>query len=136
MDAFLQSLCLLQEMGKLEAVQTICISFPYTSLVCGSPLFLFEVYPAGAFPGSSYGHAGISGFMDVSWVGGIFGAAKGRDGKMRHEHSHSSALPKRARRLEHPYDRRPYGTADKGASLRIGRQGSLSEAEQSRKFCS
>lgn len=48
-DAFLQSLCLLQEMGKLGAVQTICISFPYTSLVCGSPSFLFEVYPQEPF---------------------------------------------------------------------------------------
>ncbi|MGN0305036.1 MAG: pentapeptide repeat-containing protein [Lachnospiraceae bacterium] len=48
-DAFLQSLCLWQEMGKLGAVETISISFPYTSLVCGCPYFLFAVYPGEPF---------------------------------------------------------------------------------------
>ena len=48
-DAFLQSLCVLQEIGKLGVVRTVSISFPYTSLVCGNPYFLFEVYPGEPF---------------------------------------------------------------------------------------
>ena len=44
-DAFFCNLELLQKKGKLGEVQTICISFPYTSLSCGEPYFLFEVYP-------------------------------------------------------------------------------------------
>lgn len=48
-DSFLANIGFLQENGKLGEVQTICISFPYTSLVCGSPYLLFEVYPGAPF---------------------------------------------------------------------------------------
>lgn len=44
LDAFLQSLCLMQEHKKLGEVQTISISFPYALLDSGSPVLLFEVY--------------------------------------------------------------------------------------------
>lgn len=63
-DAFLQSLCTLQEMGKIGTVQTISISFPYTSLVCGSPYFLFEVYPNEPF----LSEAMVIREFPVSWM--------------------------------------------------------------------
>ncbi len=44
-ESFLTDLVFLQENGKLEEIQTICISFPYTSLVCSTPCLRFEVYP-------------------------------------------------------------------------------------------
>ncbi len=44
-ESFLSNLVFLQENKKLEAIQTICISFPYTSLVCKAPCLRFEVYP-------------------------------------------------------------------------------------------
>lgn len=48
-EAFLANTGFLQENGKLGAVQTICISFPYTLLACGAPCLLFEVYPGVPF---------------------------------------------------------------------------------------
>lgn len=44
-ESFLLDLVFLQENKKLKAIQTICISFPYTSLVCKAPCLRFEVYP-------------------------------------------------------------------------------------------
>ena len=48
-ELFLGNLSFLQENGKLGEVQTVCISFPYTSLACGSPYLLFEAYPGVPF---------------------------------------------------------------------------------------
>ena len=48
-EAFMVNLGFLQEKGKLGKIQTICISFPYTSLACGEPYLLFEVYPGVPF---------------------------------------------------------------------------------------
>lgn len=48
-EAFLSNMVFLQEKGKLGEIQSVCISFPYTSLVCGSPCLLFEGYPGAPF---------------------------------------------------------------------------------------
>jgi hypothetical protein len=48
-EAFMVNLGFLQEKGKMGAIQTISISFPYTSLACGEPYLLFEVYPGVPF---------------------------------------------------------------------------------------
>lgn len=48
-EAFLANMVLLQEKGKLGEIQSVCISFPYTSLACGAPFLLFEGYPGAPF---------------------------------------------------------------------------------------
>lgn len=45
MDTFFTSLCMMQERNMTGPVQTISISFPYTSIVCGHPYLRFAVYP-------------------------------------------------------------------------------------------
>lgn len=47
--AFLSNIGVLQENGKLGEIQTICISFPYVLLACGTPSLLFEAYPGVPF---------------------------------------------------------------------------------------
>ena len=65
LDAFLQSLCLLQEHKKLGEIQTISISFPYTLLDSGSPILLFEVYSETA---PFMERAVLSREFSVSWM--------------------------------------------------------------------
>ena len=64
LNHFLQSLCLLQEERKIAAVERISISFLYTSLICGKPSFLFEVYPSLPF----LEEATVAKEFQVSWL--------------------------------------------------------------------
>lgn len=35
----------MQERGLLDAVHSVALSFPYSSLLCGNPRMIFGVYP-------------------------------------------------------------------------------------------
>ena len=64
LNTFLISLSAFQERGKLGAVENISISFLYTSLICGRPCFLFEVYPSLPF----LDNALVTREFSVSWM--------------------------------------------------------------------
>ena len=63
-DAFFQNLYMLQQNKKLDQIQTVSISFPYTSVVCGSPCLKFAVYPDYPF----LDDAVIEQEFSVSWL--------------------------------------------------------------------
>lgn len=44
-DAFFRCIARLQERKLMDAVHSVAISFPYSSLLCGDPCMMFEVYP-------------------------------------------------------------------------------------------
>lgn len=64
LKTFLFNLSELQERGRLGAVGRISISFLYTSLLCGRPCFLFEVYPSIPF----LDNALVSREFPLSWM--------------------------------------------------------------------
>ncbi len=63
-NTFLLNLSELQDRGRLGAVENISISFLYTSLTCGSPCFLFEVYSSLPF----LENALVSREFPLSWM--------------------------------------------------------------------
>jgi len=44
-DAFSRCIVRLQEHKLMDSVRSIAISFPYSSLLCGNPCMMFELYP-------------------------------------------------------------------------------------------
>lgn len=44
-DAFARCIVRLQERKLMDAVHSVAVSFPYSSLMCDSPCVIFEVYP-------------------------------------------------------------------------------------------
>lgn len=44
-DMFSRCIVRLQERGLLEPIHSVALSFPYSSLLCGDPGIMFEVYP-------------------------------------------------------------------------------------------
>lgn len=44
-DLFFRSIVRMQERRLLDAVHSVALSFPYSSLLCGNPCMIFEVYP-------------------------------------------------------------------------------------------
>lgn len=44
-DAFFRCIVRLQERNLMEPVHAVALSFPYSSLLCGNPCMMFEVYP-------------------------------------------------------------------------------------------
>ncbi|RKI66631.1 hypothetical protein D7V91_11970 [bacterium 1xD42-67] len=44
-DAFSRCIVRLQERQLMDSVHSIAISFPYSSLLCGNPCMMFELYP-------------------------------------------------------------------------------------------
>lgn len=44
-DAFSRCIVRLQERKLMDSVHSIAISFPYSSLLCGNPCMMFELYP-------------------------------------------------------------------------------------------
>lgn len=44
-DVFFQTVAQLQERNLMDVVHSVAVSFPYSSLLCGDPYIMFEVYP-------------------------------------------------------------------------------------------
>ena len=44
-DLLFRSIVRMQERGLLDAVHSVALSFPYSSLLCGNPRMIFGVYP-------------------------------------------------------------------------------------------
>lgn len=44
-DVFFRCITRLQERNLMDAVHSVALSFPYSSLLCGNPCMMFEVYP-------------------------------------------------------------------------------------------